>query len=324
MVLDGEHGPGAVGHALDRPIVQVHVSESEIRGSRDLVPVPAHQDVADLVGGASGHLDRSDHFFSAFELIRHVGKSGGNESRDGLDRFFLRLRSEAFDVGSESGDGAILLAPSGQVESHPALNREKCLYRGQWDESWPLNPRLKRVLNDEFGPDGPTIVRDAILLKLQHESLRMFYKEPSREVEELYAEEVARYSKDFNLFVGLGILQHLMAPTRLLDWTQSPYIAAYFACKKEKEEGENSSNSGKERADGAVWSFDDEKLWCYISGNRVLREVDDTKIQQVCCARRLHSFGRERPIERTLPAYVALCRAHVAQGVVHVVGQDAP
>jgi hypothetical protein len=39
-------------------------------------------------------------------------------------------------------------------------------------------------------------------------------------------------------------MQHFGAPTRLLDWSRSPFVAAYFACE---------SNADR---DGAVWSLD--------------------------------------------------------------------
>jgi len=43
---------------------------------------------------------------------------------------------------------------------------------------------------------------------------------------------------------ALMVLRHYGVPTRLLDWTMSPYVAAYFAV---------SESNGK---DGEIWSFD--------------------------------------------------------------------
>ena len=46
-----------------------------------------------------------------------------------------------------------------------------------------------------------------------------------------------------NDFVALMALRHFGVPTRLLDWSKSPYVAAYFACEDDSKDGE-------------IWSFD--------------------------------------------------------------------
>ena len=48
-----------------------------------------------------------------------------------------------------------------------------------------------------------------------------------------------------NDILGLMVLRHNGVPTRLLDWSRSSYIAAYFAA------------SDHDREDGEIWSFDE-------------------------------------------------------------------
>jgi hypothetical protein len=56
---------------------------------------------------------------------------------------------------------------------------------------------------------------------------------------------------------GLTLMQHYGAPTRLLDWTLSPWVAAYFA----------SASSSMD--DGVIWAFDHAKLTrIQLSGGR--------------------------------------------------------
>src|SRR5262245_27741608 len=43
--------------------------------------------------------------------------------------------------------------------------------------------------------------------------------------------------------IALMVLRHHGVPTRLLDWSASPYVAAYFAA------------SGDDDQDGEIWSF---------------------------------------------------------------------
>lgn len=45
-------------------------------------------------------------------------------------------------------------------------------------------------------------------------------------------------------FVAMAVLRHYDVPTRVLDWTRSPFVAAYFA-------------STNDKTDGELWAFDE-------------------------------------------------------------------
>jgi len=47
-------------------------------------------------------------------------------------------------------------------------------------------------------------------------------------------------------FIALMVLRHYSVPTRLLDWSLSPYVAVYFAAEKNCDDGE-------------LWSFDEPR-----------------------------------------------------------------
>jgi len=105
------------------------------------------------------------------------------------------------------------------------------LFRGQSNEKWGLVPSLLRAIGAATS------------------------KEPERALalEELAREEFAAQA---HLFLPSAVLtsntsrvrwwtvmQHYGAPTRMLDWTFSPYVAAYMACKS------NFDNNG------AIWAL---------------------------------------------------------------------
>ena len=96
-------------------------------------------------------------------------------------------------------------------------------YRGQSDVSWALLPRLARQ------PNG---------LKRESALLARFKQNAS-----LLLPAVARSDWEW-----LAIMQHYRAPTRLLDWTESPLVALYFAVVPHTA------------TDGALWVLDPARL----------------------------------------------------------------
>ncbi len=67
------------------------------------------------------------------------------------------------------------------------------------------------------------------------------WRERERKIYWLFRERLLReYPGIFNEFPALEMLtlmQHYGLPTRLIDFSLSPYVAAYFACRQSTEEG---------------------------------------------------------------------------------------
>ena len=99
--------------------------------------------------------------------------------------------------------------------------RDNCIYRGASDQRWDLVPSLNRVCAHD--------------LTLEAQVFRSFRKYG-------YA-ELAGYSGFWRL---LPVAQHHGLPTRLLDWTYSPLVAAHFATE---------DTSCYDR-DGIIWRLD--------------------------------------------------------------------
>ncbi len=102
-------------------------------------------------------------------------------------------------------------------------------FRGQANKDWELQPTLLRHLlrlgvNHE---DAITLERIAL-----DEFLSQIH---------LHLPPGVPFPETYDLFGGWSLMQHYGSPTRLLDWTGSIYIAAYFAVIEEFN------------SDGAIW-----------------------------------------------------------------------
>ena len=87
------------------------------------------------------------------------------------------------------------------------------IYRGEADASRPLQSSLERVIGDAWSQEAAE--------KFESFSVDLF-----KSKFHLYdRENVSPTSK----LAWLSIMQHYGVPTRLLDFTESPYIALYFA-----------------------------------------------------------------------------------------------
>lgn len=77
----------------------------------------------------------------------------------------------------------------------------------------------------------------------------------------------------------LMVLQHYGVPTRLLDWTHSPYIAAYFASSKDVSE------------DGEIWSFDEHQY--EIMGDAQWKKYPETIVDGKFDKRMTTAFSKD-------------------------------
>lgn len=114
------------------------------------------------------------------------------------------------------------------------------IYRGQRDAGWALRPTLYRT----------SLVRS-------YEELKMYADYVLPQVHEKVEAWVGRawdLSEPTGLAEFLAFIQHNGFPTPLLDWTKSPYVAAYFAF-------ESLDPFSVQSEYVSIYAFD-QKLWC--------------------------------------------------------------
>ena len=104
---------------------------------------------------------------------------------------------------------------------------EGYVFRGQTDVSWTLESSLRRSLPRDIS------TKDA--LEFERQALSEFQARAH-----LYLSSTVLPRRD-DVGSWWGLMQHHNAPTRMLDWTASIYVALYFAVEQSFDR------------DGAVW-----------------------------------------------------------------------
>lgn len=100
-------------------------------------------------------------------------------------------------------------------------------YRGQANENWSLLPGYLRLYNP---PSESTLIK-----RFKQSAAMLIQNTPNQS------------------FDWLFLMQHYGVPTRLLDWSESPLVALYFAV-------ENEAGNQHENVDAALWSLRPSEL----------------------------------------------------------------
>jgi catechol 2,3-dioxygenase-like lactoylglutathione lyase family enzyme len=121
------------------------------------------------------------------------------------------------------------------IETRHEHQQHHFFYRGQVNKVWGLEPSLFRELREK----KENLQR---CFEIEHDAKKEFASQVH-----LYMDPSALPNSG-DWLEWWALMQHYGAPTRLLDWTASPYVAAYFAI----ESGDDT--------DGLIWVLNDWAL----------------------------------------------------------------
>jgi len=115
------------------------------------------------------------------------------------------------------------------ITSHPYTN---WAFRGERDERWPLYSSLSRYLQNFGVSPKAWPQQEARILRIFKRKAHQFLAQPPDPDDD---------------FQWLAMMQHHGAPTRLIDFTWSPYVAAFFALERSL-------------GDGVVWAMNPARI----------------------------------------------------------------
>lgn len=156
-------------------------------------------------------------------------------------------------------------------------------FRGQSNSNWDLTTSLSRILNKR------NVTNPEVAVKLEMTMTRYFWSNSGH-----YPEFAGLHPSEKNIIFSWTLMQHYGAPTRLLDWTDSPLIALYYAVESQFE------------SDGAV----------YIINNREIENSSEKKFGK-SNPKTFWEYDYRNSIVTVLPA-ISTKRSYYQQGIFTV------
>lgn len=123
------------------------------------------------------------------------------------------------------------------IEHIKQYNSRITIYRGVTHESYDLRPKIGRVEKRKPREELITI-ESRLLRRFQERSIPYLSYQPQ------------------DMWELLVLAQHHGLPTRLLDWTRNPLVAAFFAVEREIKDYELEKHSGR----SAIYVFNGERV----------------------------------------------------------------
>ncbi len=142
------------------------------------------------------------------------------------------------------------------------------VYRGQRDYDWPLVCTLSRALRDQALAGGP-IEHDLMESMVVDTDFTRYVNDVETKLLRVFMEQAKGLAlpdlpPSTDRLAWWELMQHHGAPTRLLDWTRSPFIALWFAFRHHADDD----------GDAALWVFDTRNSW--LNNREALAQADSS------------------------------------------------
>ena len=160
-------------------------------------------------------------------------KEEGGTDQYALDKNFLELITEP-DVIETWSD----------FEKWCSAFKSPFCFRGHRKFSWDLTPTFERAIFKKYTAESGRHVLSSYHRIDPEENERRTLEEFQRGAH-LFHEQLPGRDEIEDWF---ALMQHHGVPTRLLDWTHSPYVALYFAIEDERQDDS--------KDDAALWTID--------------------------------------------------------------------
>lgn len=142
------------------------------------------------------------------------------------------------------------------IESGTDVQGPKWVFRGQADADWPICSSFELRVANKYA--GTTAYRDRELRAKEKYSIDQFKREAWRFVG----------NSDLDVLEWLSLMRHYGVPTRLVDFSDSPIVALFFAVSEDCS------------ADFAVWSIAQDSLSDAYRDRKLDQALD--KARKVC------------------------------------------